>query len=69
VKSRKLVTPRRLALKASRAVRVFACHGSLAMPRTRRPPAKVPAQMAPIQSQVHNIASSHSLGGPSLDFL
>jgi hypothetical protein len=56
MKSRKLVTSRRLALIASRAV--FACHGSLAITRTRTPPPKTPIQAAPIQSQVHDMAST-----------
>jgi len=56
MKSRKLVTSQARAdgLKG----RVLVSHGSLATSRTRRPPAKTPAQAAPIQSHVH-IANNH----------
>jgi hypothetical protein len=57
MKSRKLVTSRSLALMASQG-RVLVNHGGLAISRTTRPPAKTPLQAAPIQSQIHNVAST-----------
>jgi hypothetical protein len=55
MKSRRLVTSRKLADGHQRAVCLSV--GSLAASRTRSPPAKTPAQAAPIQSQVHNMSA------------
>src|SRR5262249_18627198 len=54
MKSRRLVTSRKLAAYGLKGC-VLVSHDSLAASRTRTPPAKTPAQAAPIQSQVHNI--------------
>jgi hypothetical protein len=61
MKSRRLVISRKLALMASRAVCLSVMAASPLAGRGGRR-AKTPAQAVPIQSQVHNMANTRSLG-------